>query len=527
MLHSRIRVLLLAALLVTGHELNAATYYVACDTGQDTNDGKSELKAWRSASKAARFAFMNGDKILFKRGCAWEDVSIKITRSVELGAYGDALTPPQLIGATRIQAWSSEKASDVFSARAAIEDGVPSIKEILVVFDEKYSRFYDKVGARAAIRARGQFFHDVAKNTLYIYPLEGTDLQRSIYVSSKPHVLEFQRVNIENIVVTGLQLAYANEYAIGFWYQLSGARNGSLKVENCIFTGNAYQAIHIGGTNSFSEVDILNNTITANGHEGIYIGYIDGNKEGEVVTRMLRISGNTIGGQNFGWRSQGPESAANGDGIDIKKGVAAGVIDNNLIFDLKGSYGIGVQSSNVLVERNTIRDIHMANALPESNISAIFVDAYDNKGATVVRRNTLNVSGANGIVIRGHAQRRPRFEIYDNEISVQEPYFPFAFTSQNISNTVIAYNRSKGGRAALWVLRPCCTPANVEFHDNDIRNVSEPILAAQDMSVGLRMYSNIFCLTRTDDSPHKGRHPNNTFVSGCAASGKRQVDVGF
>lgn len=515
--HYHTWVFLLVALLPVGTELNAATYYVACDIGDDANEGLSELRAWKSATNVSRFKFMNGDKILFKRGCTWEDVSIKIMESIDFGAYGDASTPPQLMGATRVRSWSNLNSRGIFYTQAAIEAGVPSFKEILIVHDEKHGRFYGKVRTLESLDSAGKFFHDVARNTLYVSPLEGTNLQQDIHISSKPHILEFQQVNVERVVVDGLQLSFANEYAIGFWYQSSGTRNGSLKVENCTFTGNAYQAIHIGGTNTFRDVDILNNTITANGNEGIYIGYIKGSEEGEVVTRMLRISGNSIGGQGFGWRSDGLGSAANGEGLDIKKGVVAAIIDNNTIFDLTGFFGIGVQSSNAVIEKNTIRDIHMADSTAESSIAAILVDAWDNKGSTIVRGNTIDVESASGIVIRGHAERRPRVEMYDNQISVKDPYFPFAFTSQNITNTIIRNNGTKGGRAGLWVQRPCCPPANVEFHNNDIRDVSAPLLAAQDVSAGIRVYSNIFCLKSADGALQKSLAQNNTFVSDCAS----------
>jgi len=514
---SRRWVFLLFAFLSVVHELNAATYYVACDTGHDANEGLSELNAWQSASKVSRFNFTDGDKILFKRGCTWEDVSIKISRSVDFEAYGDAASPPQLMGVTSVRSWSNLNSRGIFYTQAAIEAGVPSPREILIVHDEKHRRFYDKVRTLESLDTAGKFFHDVTKNTLYVSPLEGANLQRDIHISSKPHILEFQQVDVERVVVDGLHLSFANEYAIGFWYQSSGTKNGSLKVVNCTFTGNAYQAIHIGGTNTFRDVDILNNTITANGNEGIYIGYIKGSEEGEVVTRMLRISGKSIGGQGFGWRSEGPGSAANGEGIDIKKGVAAAIIDNNTIFDLNGFYGIGAQSSNVVIEKNSIRDVHMSDAPPESSIAAIMVDANESKGPTIVRGNTLNSRSANGIVIRGHADRRPRFEIYDNEISVQEPYFPFAFTSQNITNTLIMRNRTTGGRAGLWILRPCCQPANVEFHHNDIRDVSVPLVTAQDVSAGVRVYSNSFCFKGAVDASQKSAVPNNTFSSDCAS----------
>lgn len=504
----------LLAFLSAVDELNAATYYVACDTGNDASEGLSELNAWNSASKVSRFNFMNGDKVLFKRGCTWEDVSLKLTRSMEFGAYGDG-APPQLIGATRATLWRRLGSQNVFFTVAEIDPSSPVGKEILVVHDKKHRQFYKKVPTIGSLVDSGQFYYDLPARMLYVFPLEGTDLQSDVLIGSKPHIVEFQQTNVERVVIDGLELSFANEYAIGFWYQGSGTKNGSLKIANCLITGNAYQAIHIGGTNTFRDVDILNNTITANGNEGIYIGYIKGAEKGEVVTGLLRISGNTIGGQGFGWRSEGPDSAAGGEGIDIKRGIVAAIIDHNTVFDLTANYGIGAQSSNVIIEHNTIRNVQMWGTNRESSVAGIFLDAYDNKGTTVVRGNVIMTPGTHGIVLRGAGDLRPRFEIYDNVMTVEDPYFPFAFTSQNISNTVIRNNRTRGGRAALAVLKPCCPPANVEVHHNDFREVSVPLEAAQNVSAGVRVHSNSFCLKGAVDAGQISAIPSNTFSGHC------------
>jgi Right handed beta helix region len=504
----------LFACLSVVDELNAATYYVACDTGNDAGEGVSESTAWKSASKVSRFNFMDGDRVLFKRGCTWEDVSLKLTRSMEFAAYGEG-APPQLLGATRTNLWSRLGSQNVFFTMAEIEPSSPVGKEILVVHDKKHRQFYKKVSTIGSLDESGKFYYDLPAKMLYVFPHEDTDLQHDVLIGSKPHIFEFQQVNVERVVVDGLQISFANEYAIGFWYQSSGTKNGSLKIANCTFIGNAYQAIHIGGTNTFSDVDILNNTITANGNEGIYIGYVKGKEIGEVVTRQLRISGNTIGGQGFGWRSEGPDSAAGGEGIDIKKGIASAIIDHNTVFDLTASYGIGAQSSNVIIEHNTIGNVQMWGTNQESSVAGIFLDAYDNKGTTVVRGNTITTPGAHGIVIRGAGDLRPRFEIYDNVMTVEEPYFPFAFTGQNISNTVIRNNRTRGGRAALAILKPCCPPFNVEFHDNNIRDVSVPIVTVQILSAGLRVYANSFCFKGAVDAGQISAVPNNTFSGNC------------
>src|SRR5262249_37730748 len=135
-----------------------------------------------------------------------------------------------------------------------------------------------------------------------------------------------------------------------------------------------------------------------------------------------------------------------------------------------------------------------------------------------VRSNTVTNSNAHGIVIRGAADFRPRFEIYDNIISVEEPFSVFAFTSQNITNTTIRSNRTRGGLAAVAGMKALCPPANVEVHHNDFRGVSAPVVAVQNVSAGVRMYSNSFCFKGAGDAGQKIAFPNNTFSSNCTAN---------
>ncbi|MCP9451537.1 MAG: right-handed parallel beta-helix repeat-containing protein [Nitrospira sp.] len=490
----------------------AAVYYVACDTGSDANDGLSEARAWRSVDKVSAFQFQNGDHVRFKRGCTWENAWLKVSRSLTIEAYGEAPDPPHLTGAVHIRSWMRAPNSEIFSAEAAVAPGSHGPKEILIVYDERNNRFYEKVSALAALTAPGQFFHDAPSRVLYVRPLAGTDPSRDFYVSSRNHIVEFQPGSVERVVVEGLRLSFANVYAIGFWYQSSDARYGSLRVANCQFFGNAYQAIHIGGTNTFRDVDILNNVITANGHEGIYIRYLKGEERGLVVTRMLRISGNTIGGNGFGWRAFGLDSWANGEGIDIKQGVAAGIIDHNTLFDLKGMFGIGLGSSNIIVEYNTIHDVHMTGADPDSGIAGVVVNAHDDRGAIIVRNNTMTMLSAHGVAIRGDANVRPRFEIYGNDITVAEPYAPFAFTSQNMANTVIRNNRTRGGHAGLAVLKPCCPPVDVEIRDNVFGDVAAPVVTAKDLSSGVRMTGNVFCMRGAVDAAQRHLLPSNNFI---------------
>ena len=227
----------LCLVLSTAGDLQAAIYFLDCDRGNDAHTGLSEAQAWQSGDKASTFDFQDGDSVRFKRGCTWENVSLKVSRSLTFEAYGEAASLPRLIAATRIRSWSRPTVNGIVLTQASIAQGSPGLKDILIVYDERHSRFYEKVRALDSLDSPGQFFHDIALNTLYVIPVAGIDPSRELYVSSKPHILELQPVNIERVVVDGLHLSFANEYAIGFWYQSSDARYGSLKVANCVFTG--------------------------------------------------------------------------------------------------------------------------------------------------------------------------------------------------------------------------------------------------------------------------------------------------
>ena len=70
-------------------------YYVDADFGDDSNDGTSPERAWKSVSKVSGTVFQPGDSILFKAGCAWEGETLKLQGSgeegnpIRVGKYGD------------------------------------------------------------------------------------------------------------------------------------------------------------------------------------------------------------------------------------------------------------------------------------------------------------------------------------------------------------------------------------------------------------------------------------------------------
>jgi hypothetical protein len=63
------------------------------------------------------------------------------------------------------------------------------------------------------------------------------------------------------------------------------------------------------------------------------------------------------------------------------------------------------------------------------------------------------------------------------------------------------------------VLKPCCPSAAVEFRDNLIDDVETPVESAQDLSAGVRMFSNVFCLKGLVDPGRRHALPNNIMNS--------------
>ena len=76
------------------------TYYIDAVNGNDSNDGKSEAKAWKSLQKAASLQLGVGGKVLLKAGCTWNDQKLMIRDArgtaenpVVIGKYGDGKNP--------------------------------------------------------------------------------------------------------------------------------------------------------------------------------------------------------------------------------------------------------------------------------------------------------------------------------------------------------------------------------------------------------------------------------------------------
>lgn len=90
--------LLLTLVFLTGFSPNAATtYYVSC-SGNDSNSGKSPTQPWKTLTKANAASLLPGDKLLFRRGCAWQGTlnakwNGTEAAAITIGAYKNGAPP--------------------------------------------------------------------------------------------------------------------------------------------------------------------------------------------------------------------------------------------------------------------------------------------------------------------------------------------------------------------------------------------------------------------------------------------------
>jgi len=81
--------------LVLARGLSAATYYVDCQGGRDSNDGLGPLTAWRTIERANQQTYGPGDAIVLRRNCVWHGSGFKangngsIAAPITLADYGD------------------------------------------------------------------------------------------------------------------------------------------------------------------------------------------------------------------------------------------------------------------------------------------------------------------------------------------------------------------------------------------------------------------------------------------------------
>ncbi|HET6513540.1 MAG TPA: right-handed parallel beta-helix repeat-containing protein [Thermodesulfovibrionales bacterium] len=466
----------------------AKTYYVDNIAGEDANPGSAEASPWKTVDRVNRQQFLAGDVLLFKRGGEWFDVMIDVTSpDLTIGAYGTG-APPRLVGSVAVSDWQN-RGNGIYSRhfpRPASRKEWTNWEVQLVM--EPENRFYKRVESLEALTGEhfrdewerffddsiwgGRFYYDKRSQTLFIKPLNpDSALTKTFFVGRQENVVEIKHAHIDRLVVRDVEIALANRYGIGVWWQGDKMTQGSVLVENNMFVGNAFSAVCLSGYMNYDRIAIRNNTIRMSGAEGIYIGK-------NAARTAVEITGNVVGDLhdgNFGWRGEGPTSAFNGDGIEVKTENVGVLIRGNTIRHLAISgCGICTGSGSALITENVIEDIRLPGSKWLSPAEAIFVDIDDRLGVPTIRHNRIVLSEAAGIHVRGNMKLQPPLVIEDNyiELTPTNPNVQILFSVMNSHNIKIIGNKCTGGAYGL-VFAPADDPAyDYYVRDNDFLNTA-------------------------------------------------------
>jgi hypothetical protein len=392
---------------------------------------------------------------------------------------------------------------------------------------ESGNKFYKKVASLEELNGNGQFFYDKRSQNLYVKPLDPvTSLSNTFHIGRQENIFEIKQARINNLTVRDLEIALANRYGIGVWWQGDKQTQGSVLVENNTFIGNAYSAVCLSGSMSYDKIIIRNNTIRMSGAEGVYIGR-------HAARTAVELTDNIVGDpadSNFGWRGEGLTSSFNGDGLEVKTGNHGVLIARNTIRNLGYSgCGICTGSSSAMIIDNLIYDVRLPGTVWSQPSAGIFVDIDDQIGMPTIKHNKIYMSDASGIVVRGKATLHPPLIIEDNDIELapNSKYAQIIFTAMNAWNIKIIGNRCKGGMYGLALAPVDYPPVGYLVRGNEFLMTSKsPFYFAQSMPSelkGLAMDSNRVCKNSPAIIEWKSRTSDTTIAEARKVLGPKSI----
>ncbi len=107
-------------------------YYVSAD-GDDSNDGKSPERAWKSVNKVSNFdGYKSGDGILFKRGDTFRFEHFEMHSNLTYSAYGEGKKPVLIasIDASGKDKWEETKYPNIYAFKEKIPGERKNIADV-------------------------------------------------------------------------------------------------------------------------------------------------------------------------------------------------------------------------------------------------------------------------------------------------------------------------------------------------------------------------------------------------------------
>ncbi|MBQ7822310.1 MAG: hypothetical protein IJ391_08525 [Clostridia bacterium] len=246
----------------TDVKIKGKTYYVSAD-GDDSNDGLSPERAWKSMDKLNHVTFEYGDGVLFRRGDrfkatlvenAWS--SIKTQSGVTYSTYGEGPKPilDSTIDASGADKWVKTEWENVWEYTEKVSGRDADIG--IIIFDDgnawgikvstnpqKQTRIFigktfngiDKNDAPEEawilpynVKRELEFHHNWENDTLYVYSAKGNPGERFEKIELVPRRHCFWG-DVHDVLIDNLDIYGAGGH--GF----STAHCDNLTVQNCLF----------------------------------------------------------------------------------------------------------------------------------------------------------------------------------------------------------------------------------------------------------------------------------------------------
>lgn len=158
-------------------------YYVDADFGDDSNDGTSPERAWKSVSKVSGTVFQPGDSILFKAGCAWEGETLKLQGSgeegnpIRVGKYGDEDQYPAIHANYVPGTPLAEMTANNKNALEIVGVSYWEIQDLELtnygIYNGDFTANEQKDRRAVTIRSNGGTMEDITLDGLYIHDVNG------------------------------------------------------------------------------------------------------------------------------------------------------------------------------------------------------------------------------------------------------------------------------------------------------------------------------------------------------------------
>ena len=326
--------------------VSAATYYLDAPGGNDSNDGLSPAKAWRTIDRANQPTYGPGDAILLKRGGLWSGTGFKakgngsVQSPIQLSDYGDPAMPRPVI------------------------DGVGTHEAAVLL-----QNVQNWTVSNLELTQHGQTPQNLDANN---EKGKDADQYSDEYMRAVVHVLGLGPANdpncgdgctVRNIRLENLLVrdgSWTGIYASGGYYQLRSAQYGIL--DSLVIAGVESQNNHKGGVEitctyyqtriyAASNVWVLDSHLHHNGGDGVMVGpvfngWLDGNEcdhNGRI--RNARVgcwtwdSENTTIQFNESHHNMTPLTdgkARDGSGFDLDLGTENGMLQYNWSHDNEG-----------------------------------------------------------------------------------------------------------------------------------------------------------------------------------------------